>query len=119
MNDIINFFKNLNSGQKILLSEVITLGKILFVLPATNATSERSFSALKRVKTYLRSSTSDRRLNHLLTMHIDQERCDELDLVKVANVFIKKAPRREEMFGKFSKVDLQIKNKIIHSGTQT
>ena len=31
---------------------------------ATNATSERSFSALQRVKTYLRSTTKQERLNH-------------------------------------------------------
>ena len=29
---------------------------ILLIIPATNATSERSFSALKRIKSYLRST---------------------------------------------------------------
>ena len=32
---------------------------VLLVLPATNATSERSFSAMERIKAYLRSSTTN------------------------------------------------------------
>ena len=34
-------------------------------LPATDATSERSFSALRRVKTYLRTTMIQQRLNNL------------------------------------------------------
>ena len=36
--------------QCMLMSEVETLAQLLLVMPATNATSERSFSALRRVK---------------------------------------------------------------------
>ena len=46
------FFQSLGNARKLLLSEICTLGKLMFVMPATNAVSERSFSALKRVKTY-------------------------------------------------------------------
>jgi hypothetical protein len=35
--------------------------KLLLVMPATNAVSERSVSGLKCVKTYLRSTTGDSR----------------------------------------------------------
>ena len=42
----------------------------MLVMPATNAVSERSFSALKRVKTYLRSNTGEVRLNHLMLLHV-------------------------------------------------
>ena len=48
----------LNKTQKMLLPEVTKLAKLRFVLPATNATFEWSFSTMKRVKTYLRSTTS-------------------------------------------------------------
>ena len=47
-----------NQSQEILLPEVTKLAKLLLVLPATNAASERSFSAMKRIKTYLRSTTN-------------------------------------------------------------
>ena len=53
----------------------------------TNAVSERSFSAMKRVKTYLRSTMTDNRLNHTMTLHIHKEETDTLDLVSIANEF--------------------------------
>ena len=53
---LVNFEKN--KGHKMLLSEVTKLRKLLLVLHATNATSERSFSAMKRIKTYLTSTGS-------------------------------------------------------------
>ena len=45
----------------------------MFVMPATSAVSERSFSALKRVKTYLRSTVGEGRLNHLMVLHVHKE----------------------------------------------
>ena len=36
--------------------------KLILVIPATNAVSERSFSSLKRIKTYLRSTIANNRL---------------------------------------------------------
>ena len=40
--DLIDFFQKLESPEKLLLSEVIKVVKILLVMPATNAISERS-----------------------------------------------------------------------------
>ena len=57
-------------------------------MPATNGVSERSFSALKRVKTYLRSTTGDSTLNHLMMLHIHNDRTDALTLVDIANDFV-------------------------------
>lgn len=48
------------------LCEVYKLLKLLLVLPATNATSERTFSLMKIIKTYLRSTMKQERLNHLM-----------------------------------------------------
>ena len=53
-----------------------------------NALSERSFSALKRVKTYLRSTTTCNHLNHLMILHVHKERTDALDLEVIGNDFI-------------------------------
>lgn len=43
---------------------------LLAVLPATSCTAERSFSTLRRVKTYLRSTMGQDRLNGLVLLHI-------------------------------------------------
>ena len=88
VNDLVTFLQSLDSSRRKLLSEISTLGKLLLVMPATNAVSERSFSALKRVKTYLRSTTGDSRLNHLMMLHVHKDRTDALTLVDVANEFV-------------------------------
>ena len=64
-----------------LLSEVVKLINLILVMPATNATSERSFSALKRVKIFLRSSMKQARLNHLMLLHVHKDLTDSLDLL--------------------------------------
>ena len=67
--DLLDFFQSLGNARKLLLNENCTLGKLMLVMPAF-AVSERSFSALKRVKTYLRSTTGEGRLNHLMLLHV-------------------------------------------------
>jgi len=57
-------------------------------MPAINATSKRSFSVLRRLKSYLQSTMSQPRLNHVMVLSIYKELLDELDLYAVANEFI-------------------------------
>ena len=52
---VITYLRELSQAQKSFLSEVCTLASLILVMSATNAVSERSFSALRRLKTYLRS----------------------------------------------------------------
>ena len=83
------FFQKLESPEKLLLSEVIKVVKILLVMPATNATRKRSFSALKRVKTYLlKSTTSDTRLSNIMTLHVHKDGADILNLNDIASEFV-------------------------------
>ena len=51
---IIKYVRSLTQVEKDLLSDICTVIKLILVMPATNAVSERSFSTLRRVKTYLR-----------------------------------------------------------------
>ena len=65
-------------------------------MPATNAVSERWFSALKRVKTYLRSTTTYKRLNHLMLLHVYKDRTDTIDIKNnVCNEFVFKDNRKQ------------------------
>jgi hypothetical protein len=43
------------------------------ILPVSIATPERSFSCLKRMKTYLRNTTGQERLNGLASMNIHKD----------------------------------------------
>ena len=57
-------------GIKGLLSEVHKLLRIYYTIPVTTASAERSFSALKRIKTYLRNSMTQQRPNHCMLLHV-------------------------------------------------
>ncbi len=70
-------------------------------MPATNASSERSFSALRRIKTYLRSTMKQERLNYLMLLHIHEVRTDEIDLKCIVNEFIDESDSRSSIFSKF------------------
>ena len=60
-----NVLQSLSCAQKCMLDIVCRGFHILPVMPATNCTSERTFSALRRIKSYLRNSMIQARLNHL------------------------------------------------------
>ena len=68
--DNTEYMKTLSPAKKQLLSEVFTVVKLVLVVPATNSTSERTFSALRRIRTYLHSAMSQDRLNHLMILHV-------------------------------------------------
>ena len=68
--DIKSFFSTLMDSQKSLLSEVCKVVTLILIMPASNATSERFFSALRRVKSYLRSTMGQQRLNNLIVLHV-------------------------------------------------
>ena len=56
--DIRKHIQAMSSAEQLLISQVLTVLHILLVMPATNASSKRSFSALRRVKAYLHSTMS-------------------------------------------------------------
>ena len=97
LKDIIDLMSK--PAHSAILSEISTVLKLILVLPATDAQSERVFSSLKRIKTYLRNSMSQARLNHLMLMNIHKEETDQMSLAEVANKFAAKLPKRREDFG--------------------
>lgn len=58
---------------------------ILLTLPVLTASSERSFSTLKRLKSYLRNSTSENRITGLALVSIHQS--ISIDTEEVDNNF--------------------------------
>ena len=78
----------LSSALQFGISEISTILKLIMVVPATNAVSERSASALQRVKIYLRATMSQLRLNNLIVLHSHKEKTDSLDISACLNYFI-------------------------------
>ena len=51
----------------------VPLLQFILVIPATNATSERLFTVLRHLKSYLRTTTLQERLNYLMLLHVHKE----------------------------------------------
>ena len=98
--DIVMYIRGFSSSERQIFSEVVTLVNLVLVNPATNAISERSFSAMKRIKTYLRSTMSQERLNAIMVLHVHKQRSDKLVLLDIGNQFVNKE-HRQLFFGEF------------------
>ena len=94
-----SYFLSLSPAQLSLISNVIYLMQLIRVMPATNASLERSFSALRRVKSYLRATMKQDRLNYLMLLHVHKDKTDELDLKLLVNEFIN-SDHRSNIFAK-------------------
>ena len=100
LKDIVDYFKSLPVESRGLYNQILTLLTLILVMPATNAISERSFSQLRRIKTYLRSTMSQERLNHCMILNAYQE-IDQLNLTEIANEFVC-TEHRLSIFGRFT-----------------
>ncbi|KAL5469095.1 hypothetical protein EMCRGX_G030291 [Ephydatia muelleri] len=99
--DIVQHVCTLSPGVRLSITQVCSLVRLLLVMPATNAVGERSASALRRVKSYLRTTMTDTRLNNLLVLHVHKDRCDSLVLEDCLNEFVCGSEHRLSLFGKF------------------
>ena len=81
---------------KEILPQLMKLLQLLLVIPAISATSDRSFSSLRLIKTYLRTTTSQERLNYLMMIFIHKER--PIDLKGAMEEFIQRNTERRETF---------------------
>ena len=68
--------------------------QLLFTVPVTVASAERSFSKLKLLKNYLRSKMSQERLNGLPILCIEKILLDKIDTDAIINDFASRHVRR-------------------------
>ena len=99
IHDILKFLQGLSAGQRVFLKQVCFVARLILVMPATNAASECSFSVMRRLKNYLRSTLSQPRLNHLMVLSIFY--IEDLDLSTTANKFLGNSEHRAHVFGNF------------------
>ena len=86
MNDL------LTNCDPILFPNIKFLLGFLATLPVTTSSAERAFSALKRIKSYCRSTMVEDRLNGLAAAFIHKN--EEIDAEKILNLFVEKHQRR-------------------------
>ena len=75
--------------------DVCTAYMMYLTVPVTVATAERSFSKLKLIKNFLRSSMSQERLSGLSLLSIEHERAKTLDFRKAIKQFASAKARRK------------------------
>ncbi|XP_071478874.1 zinc finger MYM-type protein 1-like [Diadema antillarum] len=93
------------TDMKSIIPEVVKLCRLYIVHPATTATAERSFSTLRRLKSYLRGTMSQSRLNSLLILTMYRERVELIDMVDLVNEFISRGDtKRRNAFAPLRKV---------------
>ncbi|KAH7971371.1 hypothetical protein HPB49_022855 [Dermacentor silvarum] len=84
---ILRILQGKSSGMRNMMDEVVRYLQFVFPVPTSAASGEPSFSALRRVKTFLRNRLTQRRLTHLL-LHVHQKRAAELHLNSVVKEFV-------------------------------
>ena len=93
--------KEVDYSQLSLIPNTIPICKLLLVNPANTATVERSFSAARRIKTWMRLNLLALLLNSVSILHTHKLITDKLDLKAIANEFISNHDRRKSTFGRF------------------
>ena len=108
--DIRILAKQLKKPIRNLISEAVKMIKLVIVMPATNTVNERSFSAIRRLYTYLRTNMGSIHLNNAIVLHICKAQLEKLSMVDVANDFVFESYNRYTLFGRFDDVDLRRKS---------
>jgi len=70
--------------------------RIFLSMAVTNCTGERSFSSLKRVKNYLRSTLSQEKLNDVAVLYIESEYVDCISFDDVVETFSSLKTRKKD-----------------------
>ncbi|XP_008113471.1 zinc finger MYM-type protein 1-like [Anolis carolinensis] len=84
----------INHGSEDVFPNVYTALRILLTLPISVASGERSFSKLKLIKNYLRSTLSQERLSGLSTLAIENSLLDDMDTDSLVHEFSKLKVRK-------------------------
>ena len=84
-----------DKGVQTVLPELCKLMKMFWTIPITSCSAERSFSCLRRLKSYLRSTMGQERLTALALLNIERDIMPDIE--KIINVFAKQAPRKLQL----------------------
>ena len=72
--------------------------QILATIPATSCSAERSFSCLRRLKTYTRATMGGERFNSLAIINIERQFANAVDMDAVIDVFARRHGRAKYFF---------------------
>ena len=88
LNTVMDLFKLLfDSHMTASVPELTTVCALFLTLPVTVSSAERSFSKLKLIKTYLRSSMAQDRLDGLALLAIERDAAQKLNVDTIIDKF--------------------------------
>lgn len=93
--DILKFLK-----KRPFYPNAIIAYRILLTIPVTVASAERSISKLKLLKSYMRSTMTQERLNGLAMISIESDVFEDTDYEGVIEDFISRNTRRMLLFSR-------------------
>ena len=96
-----SLFPSLPPKCRRLFPHVEQLLRLLLLLPVSSASSERSFSGLRRLKSWLRTTMTQQRLNHIAVPHTHLEELDALDTTTILSEFVSASDIRSSIFGHY------------------
>lgn len=88
--EVLQYLKTLN----VCFPNIYIAYKILLTILVTVASVKKSFSKLKLIKTYLRSTMSQERLNGLAMLSIEKEMVERLNYSDLIDIFASKTARQ-------------------------
>ena len=91
----------LDSVNPVLYPSLDTISCVLLTMPVASATAERSFSVLRSLKNYVRSTMKNDRLSSLGLVHIHRD--FEVDLYKAMEVFVSAKTQLGQIVDNFKK----------------
>jgi hypothetical protein len=99
---IAQIFNAIPSAKKQCL-EIYQLMMLYYTVPLASASCERTFSAMRRLKTWLRSKTGGNHLNDIMFANIQKRHMDMVKIDAVAKDFTERNERRMTYFGKYER----------------
>ena len=92
---------NAMPSAKIRRPEVHKLIRLSYTVPLASASCERTFSCMRRLKTWLRSNSGGNHLNNIMFANIEKQYLDMVDVDQVGPEFAGRNERRMKYFGNY------------------
>ena len=97
--EVLRKLTDMPPGTRVMFGEVVSMLSLICTVPSTAASSERTFSMLRRLKTYTRNRCSQSRLNHLALADMHKSVLTRDAVKKMEVRFASKTSERKKVFG--------------------
>nr|XP_054761170.1 zinc finger MYM-type protein 1-like [Lytechinus pictus] len=101
LHEAVEAYRKMVPEVRALFPEVRTLMKLLLVCPVSSSECERSFSTLRRLKSWLRNTMTQRRLNAVAVCNVHCGILDQVNIEEVAKEFAARSDIRKNIYGNF------------------